>query len=353
MREECRPIAAGTLQLLTVGEPSEKIQLESTAPRGILAIAADEEHEILGLAAQDWCYPVLAGTKLCLSLEDRSMLLPVLLDDGFYGLKTSSSADLEALAEELTKLGCVIQRSSATWAAQAVEHGGKVVAGAVRGGGYAVGRGIEAAADAAKQAIQPAKQSVAVPDAVKRGVSGARYGTRKLAMLTHDLVDGLSNAAIFMGRQTASAAKATAGAGGVDTDKVGKEMGASSAGKTGMVVGKSALKAGGEVLGALKEAVGTVTVGVAEKSSEVVKHKYGEDAGQVTRDGFHTAGNLCHLKGPSGLVKAAAVGVFIKVAKPKGKDGKTEDNEHHSPRGLPLTKVGELGIQGAQAAALI
>jgi len=352
-REECRFIAAGSLQLLTVGEPSEKIQLGSTAPRGILAIAANEEQEVLGTSTQDWCYPVLTGTKLCLALEDKSMLFPVLLDDGFYGLKTSSSADLEALAQELAKLGCIIQRTGTTQAAQALERGGLAVARAVRSGGYAAGRGIEAAAGAAKQAIQPAKQSVVVPDAVKRGVIGARCGTRKLAVVTHDLVDGLSNAAIFMGRKAASAAKATASAGGVDADKVGKKVGDSGAGKSGKVVGKSGLKAVGEVYGALKEAVGVVAVGVADKSSEVVEHKYGEEAGIVTRDGFHTAGNLCHLKGPVGVVKAAAVGAVVKVAKPKDKDGKAEDDDHHGLKGVPLTKVGELGLHGAQFAALI
>merc|ERR1712032_478168 len=61
-------------------------------------------------------------------------------------------------------------------------------------------------------------------------------------------------------------------------------------------VGETSVGAGVQVFLALNEAADLIMQEALGSSADLVGHKFGEEAGSTTREGFHVAGNLMEAK---------------------------------------------------------
>jgi hypothetical protein len=177
----------------------------------------------------------------------------------------------------------------ATFAVGAVESTSEAATDAIKLAGGLLTWGIRQAAASAKSfpLMEPTSKPVPVPSAAKAGVGQAREASRQVVHVSGAAFDAAAKLAGAMAGQVSSAAS--------------KVAGESGGGGTGWAadaryVGESSLAAGLQVVTTLNEAADQIVQEALGSSANLVVHKFGEEAGSTTREGFHVVGNLMEAK---------------------------------------------------------
>lgn len=195
----------------------------------------------------------------------------------------ASVSAIQQLVSVLTDHGCKVSwaaNEGATWAARGVESFGSVIAGGIKAAGFAAGSGVRAAGRVARNSglLQPEELEVH-PDA-RSAAAGARGVTRKVAGVAGQVLDTV-----------VSTIGTAAGAVSSQMPEPTEQWMADT-----KVLGGSSLKAGGQVWQAFQDASAGFWKDVADTSSDVIAHKYGEEVGQTARDSMHALGNALEVK---------------------------------------------------------
>eukprot|EP00747_Dinoflagellata_sp_TGD_P033373 gnl/TRDRNA2_/TRDRNA2_136574_c0_seq1.p1 gnl/TRDRNA2_/TRDRNA2_136574_c0~~gnl/TRDRNA2_/TRDRNA2_136574_c0_seq1.p1 ORF type:complete len:404 (+),score=84.53 gnl/TRDRNA2_/TRDRNA2_136574_c0_seq1:90-1301(+) len=324
-------VAEGTLRILALklapGSPAESASREVVLSVGGTAGDAQVERRIAeaqdaAVESSGFYYPVLPETPFWVADGGACLTFPVLAGDGsIYGLVADGGTDgaaVERVASQLQAAGCSVGRADgkqqqgaaavpvppapgqrAERVAGAVEQTGYAVASAIGLASSALTWGIRQATDKAKESkmMEPKQKPMEVGRAAEH-VSSARQATFTVVQLSGVLVESLASAAAGMGERVGEMARPS------PDSKAGKSQMVANA----TLVGKSSVAATLTVFDALRQAADALVQDTADSGAELVGHKYGDEAGTVTRDGVHCVGNL--LKA-NGNVSAKAVGKTV------------------------------------------
>lgn len=190
------------------------------------------------------------------------------------------SGGLKAVATCLQKTGrCKVAwqaNKEAHIAGDAAVYAGHFLAAALIATSEVVGKGVRYASNAAVSSDLIPTEEVALPPAARTGVKLARQGSLMVAKGTSFLISGLATVA---GKTAAVVHEQMP-----DLTEQWQE--------DAKVVGKSALEAGVTVWSAVQEATKHLASEVAEASSELAGHSFGEEVGTTTRESLHIVGNV-------------------------------------------------------------
>ena len=118
----------------------------------------------------------------------------------------------------------------------------------------------------------------------KERLEKAKVISQAAMHVTGGLITGVTEVAMTLGSAVVGAVKDTSV--GVKV----REGAASSTGQEVMKVAGAGVHAFTNIWTALEESARTVGRATAEATTDVVRHKYGEDAAEATKDGFSAAG---------------------------------------------------------------
>jgi hypothetical protein len=272
------PIADGTLQVLALPPPPDSVDEDEQGSHLALAISPQTG----GCSFFCLCPP---GTAIAVALGHSVLVVPDPDHNATGPAKTAcgivfGTDGLKAVATCLQKKGrCKVSwqaNKEAHIAANAAVLAGNFLAGAVIATSEAMGKGVRCASNAAISSELISADEVSLPPSARKGVQLARKGSLMVAKATGFVVSGLATAA---GKTAAVVHEQMP-----DLTEQWQE--------DAKVVGKSALEAGVTVWHAVQEATQHLASEVAEASSEVAGHRFGEEVGTATRDSLHAVGNV-------------------------------------------------------------
>jgi len=235
-------------------------------------------------------YPVIPGTPVCVAADATCLTFPAVTGDGaIYGLVFQNACSLLGVVAQLEASGCEVcrqdaPRNSAEIAATTMQQASETVVGAINLASVLLSWGIKQAAATAKQSsfMTPSETAVEVPQFARNEIDKARHATKQVVMVSGTVVEEVTKAV----HQMAS--------------HVGEHVGPGDASRgvvqDAKLVGKSCLGSGVEILSALSRAADYVVTAAGDSSSDLVGHKFGEDAGNAMRDGIHIVGNVLETK---------------------------------------------------------
>eukprot|EP00928_Gymnodinium_smaydae_P071100 TRINITY_DN54777_c0_g1_i1.p1 TRINITY_DN54777_c0_g1~~TRINITY_DN54777_c0_g1_i1.p1 ORF type:complete len:538 (+),score=129.02 TRINITY_DN54777_c0_g1_i1:215-1828(+) len=249
------------------------------------------------------------------------------------------AASLAAVAALLLRCRYQVRRKAhaeAEWAARGIQGSGAAVASGIRRAASAAAWGVRSAGAVAARRSSAAggyaggtPDGVEVPRELSAAASMSRSATRAAARGTGSLVRGLSSAvgwaACAVHDQLPNA-----------TETWHEDV------KT---VGKSSLGAGAQVWQALQDASAEFWGDVAETSAGLVRHRYGEEAGSVARDGLHAVGNVFEAQAN---ISVRAVAPVLGAGVANSLAHKQEPQEPPAP--MPSLPSAPRKAQGAAAA---
>lgn len=272
------PIAGGTLQVLALPPPPDSVDEDEEGSHLALAIAS-QTGDCLFFCL---CPP---GTAIAAALGPSVLIVPDPDQNGTGPAKTAcgivfGTDGLKAVASCLQKKG----RCKVSWQANEEAHiagnvavfAGNFLAGALVATSEAVGKGVRYASNAAISSELISADEVTLPPVARTGVKLARQGSLMVANATGFLVSGLAKVA---GKTAAVVHEQMP-----DLTEQWQE--------DAKVVGKSALEASVTVWTAVQEATKHLASEVAEASSEVAGHRFGDEVGTATRESLHCVGNV-------------------------------------------------------------
>jgi len=211
------------------------------------------------------------------------------LDDAVTHLK---SLGCELLQRESCIATCVAPQEAnhhnreepgrvAVAAAGAVQEASVTATNAISVATHALRWGIRGATDYAKTSklLEPTEKPLQVPAAAKSGVSAMQDVSKTLVSAGGAAISGAASLAGSVAGQVAAAS-------------AGSRLPASGCMADAKHVGSSSLRAGIDVCMAVSDAADQLVQEVFNSSSEVVGHKFGDEAGATSREGFQVVGNL-------------------------------------------------------------
>jgi len=187
-----------------------------------------------------------------------------------------------------------------------VDFGGKVIAHGILSGTEILQRGIQIGGKKIKQNLKPGEKPIEIPDSIKATLAIAKEITPHFVKLSDTLVSGVSTVAKGMAGSTSSVvlskfSKKT----GLKIDSDPRFAAAKNLGKAGVVAFVTIWNSLEDAGMALLDSTGSV-------AADVISHKFGTDAGNAARDGFHVAHNVLktgqslNSLGPKSLAKQVA-----------------------------------------------
>lgn len=215
----------------------------------------------------------------------------------------------DAVAAALDHHGCEVifhARTGALVAAELAQSAGSVLAGAITLASSGLGKGIRAAGDALRRSevLGPERPVVVSQKTLRK--------TAKARQVTHDITTA---AEITLSGITDIAAKGVAAVHQQLPSQTEQWQ------EDAKVVALSTASAGAEVWSALTKAATTVARDAAHASADVVGHKYGADAGETTRNGLFSVGNVLYTSSyasPAYVAQASAARSARAIAEDSG-----------------------------------
>lgn len=280
---------------------------------GTLRVLSYKGHLVLALLDDndggEWSYTVLPDTPVCIA-GTHYLTLPdpdgaedsvgITFDAGGLGSVVSLLQAFECVTwqqDDPSVAAALAHRAvnrpppgrAASVVARTVEDTATATTGAIALATGALSWGLRQATSAAKQSplMEPTEKPVAVPSAAKKGVSGARQVSRAALQIGTSVVTGAAQATgAVAGHMGNALVSMTSGENGTQSRWVADAK----------HVGQSSLDAGVSVFLALNAAADNLTQESLGCSADLVGHKFGEEAGETTREGFHVVGNLMEAK---------------------------------------------------------
>eukprot|EP00927_Polykrikos_kofoidii_P078927 TRINITY_DN75725_c0_g1_i1.p1 TRINITY_DN75725_c0_g1~~TRINITY_DN75725_c0_g1_i1.p1 ORF type:complete len:427 (+),score=61.98 TRINITY_DN75725_c0_g1_i1:105-1283(+) len=306
--------AEGTLRILRLVPEGEA----DTHPRFVIAVSDSDASDggTLCTISSGFLYPLLPETPVCVA-EGTGLMFPDPESTNSYGVLFDAGG-LELVIAQLESCGCSMKQHgefvAATEAASgrpaqdSSQHGAMahktvaamnevsaVATSAIKLATGALSWGIRAATDSAKASplMEPTSKPVPVPEVAKKGVHASRVVSMGVVSVSGAAMNAVAGVAGAMAGGVSSAGKAMGG-------------GTSSSGwaADAKFVGVTAVGAGVSIFVALNDAADVLVKESLGSSAELVGHKFGDEAGKVTREGFHVVGNLMDAKS---LLSAKAV----------------------------------------------
>jgi len=260
-------LASGTFRLAKI-----------TGPRGEMAVLFVGE-AFNEMSEDSFYYPMIADTPVYMSHKN---VLTVSAGDGdVFGIRLPKKLpggveEKQALIELMSPL-CSFEVAddpdTADKLASYITKGGKKVASGVEKAGQLVTQGLSSGGALARSKIGKKEQETQLGDVTKVSVSSAKFVTGSTVAVATAVVDGLMDTALLLGQEIGKAA------GTSPKDPAQKE-------KSVVRVGKAAGVAGLQVFEQLVNAGDRIVDTACEETAATVAHRYGKDAGDVTRDGL-------------------------------------------------------------------
>lgn len=295
-------IAEGSLKVLEL--PQEEVP-EADGPVLIIYVG---RLDTTGLGASapgpgEFYYPVLASTPVCVA-NDFCITIPALTGEGgnadvahakagdIYGLliepivaaNEAGVPTVRDLEQLLLARGVVVrQRSAITdqhWASATIELYGAKATEVIAWGTTKLAQGIRDSGSFVKGKLAECEEPVVVSDKTDARVSKAREVSKKGVDVCDSLMSVITKQAGKLG------------------EKLGQvsERPAEGTKATVKQVGATTVRTGVGIWASLQDAADTLVDEVCGTTSDIVSHKYGEDAGATTREGLHVVGNAWEIK---------------------------------------------------------
>lgn len=238
----------------------------------------------------EWIHPLVPGVTAAASADRRRFTFSA--EVGQYGVVLDAGVAADARNALFAALVAAPCEGPSPDAADAVAGGIAWTASAAATGisllASGTAWGLGKASDLAKQHLAP-RASVEVSEGTKVAVTTARAGTRMAAEVSQAAISQVARLAVAAGSKVAENLPPA----GADSQQAAQAK----------VVGKAALAGGLPVYKELQDALDLLVTCAADEGAGVVAHRYGDDAGQVARDGIHAVGNVRAI----GSVKPAAL----------------------------------------------
>jgi len=257
-------------------------------------------------------YPLLPETPVLLS---GGRVLTVHAGDGdVFGIRLPAELQGgEGALEELVKAlsqECTLQvQKEPDFADRVAGHitkGGHTLVSGVEWVGNHISNGIRSGGQLARSKVPKRAEEMQVSESAKVGVTGARLVSGGAVAVSSAVVDGLMDLALVVGQEVGSLAGNTNNVDAVNTINEVQEEGAVRR------VGRAAGIAGLQVFTALIAAGDRIVDETVDETSAIVNHRYGQEAGDVARDGLEVVRDVNKVKNVIG--KKAVIRIGQKAA---------------------------------------
>jgi len=279
------------------------------APKKLTVFFVGEDD---GNLSHGFFYPLLPETPVLLS---GGRVLTVHAGDGdVFGIRLPAELqDGDGALEELVKVlsqECTLQvQQEPCFADRLTGHitaGGHTLVSGVEWVSNHITLGIRSGGQLARSTVPKRAEEMQVSETAKVGITGARLVSGGAVAITGAVVDGLMDLALVLGQEVGSLGGYTKNIAAANAANEAKEEGAVSR------VGRAAGIAGLQVFMALITAGDRIVDETIEETAAVVNHRYGQEAGDVARDGLEVARDVNTIRNAVG--KKAVVRFGKKVA---------------------------------------
>jgi len=277
-------------------------KLESPNKLAVIFVGENAEN-----MSDGFFYPLLPETPVLLS---GSRVLTVHAGDGdVFGIRLPAELQGgESALEEFVKLlsqECSLQVQKepdfADKVAGQITKGGHTLVSGVEWISDHISNGIRSGGQLARSKVPKRAEEVQVSDVAKVGVTGARLVSGSAVAITSAVVDSLMDLALVLGQEVSSLGGYTTNVAATATNEAQEEGAVRRVGRAAGVVGL-------QVFTALIAAGDRIVDETVDETSALVKHRYGQEAGDVARDGLEVVRDVNNVKNALGRKAVVRIG---------------------------------------------
>lgn len=240
-------------------------------------------------------------------------------------------SDMDELADILIGCNCVVHQprydnSSEVWAKR-TRQAGAGISWVIDKASRFAGQGIEKVGETARNNLVPAEKEAEISPEMMKAVEKTKTATQALVKGVDYLIAGAVSGTKYV------VSKATRR----DSDRGPGDQG------TGKTIAESALSATIEVANSISDCKDNLIGCTTSATSKTVGHKYGEQAGTITRDGMEAAGNVADvafMRKPAKILKEVGKKTALGAAQGLTHGGDGDADTEQSPESEPL-HIGE------------